>query len=218
MYQYLFWDLDGTLTDPAIGITNSIMYALKKFDIEVEHREDLYPFIGPPLMESFQKYYGFDEDKATLAVQYYREYFGVTGLFENEVFDGMEELLGKCKSMGGKLILATSKPEHYAVQIMRHFHLDRYFDCMCGSRLDASYETKADVIRDAMVRCNITTGMHPQCIMIGDRMHDINGAKEVGIKSMAVLWGYGTKEEFAQYGADYVVGSHEELFQIICSS
>lgn len=212
-YQYLFWDLDGTLTEPAIGITNSIMYALKKFNIEVENRETLYPFIGPPLMESFKKYFHFDEETAAQAVKYYREYFGVTGLFENEVYEGIPHLLSECKKMGCKNILATSKPEHYAVEIMKHFELDQYFDCMCGSRLDASYETKADVIRDAMERCNITDTS--KCVMIGDRMHDINGAKEVGFECISVLWGYGTVEEFHEYGTNYIVSTQDELLSML---
>jgi len=127
--SYLFWDLDGTLTDPGIGITNSVMYALKKFNIEVADRSVLYPFIGPPLLESFKKYYGFDEETAHLGVTYYREYFGEKGIFENEVYPGIPELLDKCAKNGFKHVLATSKPEHYAVQIMEHFDLAKYFHC-----------------------------------------------------------------------------------------
>lgn len=212
-FSYLFWDLDGTLTDPGLGITNSILYALKKFDITVSDRSTLYPFIGPPLMESFRKYYGFDEEEAGLAVTYYREYFGVKGLFENEVYAGIPAFLEKCAAGGKHLILATSKPEHYAVQIMEHFHLAQYFECLCGSRMDAGYETKADVIRDAFCRCNITD--KSEVLMIGDRMHDICGAKECGIPCAAVLWGYGNEEEFRQYGADYVVKNLDELGKLV---
>lgn len=208
-FSYLFWDLDGTLTDPGIGITNSVMYALRKFGIEVGERSELFAFIGPPLMESFKKYYGFDEKTAELAVSYYREYFGVKGLFENEVYEGIPEFLEKCVKQGIKLVLATSKPEHYAVQIMEHFDLAKYFHCMCGSRLDAGYETKADVIRDAFCRCNIED--KSKVLMIGDRMHDICGAKECGIACAAVLWGYGSREEFQEYGADYVVENLDGL-------
>ncbi len=212
-FSYLLWDLDGTLTDPGLGITNSVMYALKKFDIEVAERSVLFPFIGPPLLESFQKFYGFDEKKAKLAVTYYREYFGVKGLFENEVYDGIPEFLRKCKEKGRKLILATSKPEHYAVQIMEHFDLAKYFDCLCGSRLDAGYETKADVIRDAFCRCDIKD--KSEVIMIGDRMHDICGAKECGICCAAVLWGYGSEEEFRKYEADYIIKDLQKLEELV---
>lgn len=212
-FSYLFWDLDGTLTDPGMGITNSVMYALKKFDIEVADRSVLFPFIGPPLMESFRKFYGFDEEKAKLAVTYYREYFGVKGLFENEVYAGIPEFLRKCTEKGKKLILATSKPEHYAVQIMEHFDLEKYFDCLCGSHLDAGYETKADVIRDAFSRCNIED--KSKVLMIGDRMHDICGAKECGIPCAAVLWGYGSEDEFRKYNADYIIKDLDELEELV---
>lgn len=208
-YKYLFWDLDGTLTDPGIGITNSVMYALEKYNIRVEERSSLYPFIGPPLIESFMKFYGFDEEKATQAVNYYREYFGVTGLFENEVYDGMEHLLSWCVNQGYQLVLATSKPEHFAVEIMEHFNLAQYFKEMCGSRLDASLETKADVIRCAMQRCQIENP--GEILMIGDRMHDIIGAHECGIECASVCWGYGNKEEFNKYNTDHIIETLEEL-------
>lgn len=212
-FSYLFWDLDGTLTDPGIGITNSVMYALKKFGIETDDRSRLYPFIGPPLMESFRKYYNFDEKTAELAVSYYREYFGEKGLFENEVYEGIPEFLDRCEKQGKKLVLATSKPEYYAVQIMEHFDLARYFHCMCGGRLDAGYETKADVIREAFVRCGIAD--KSEVLMIGDRMHDICGAKECGVACAAVLWGYGSEQEFRQYHADYIVKDLDGLGRII---
>ncbi|MDD6571904.1 MAG: HAD family hydrolase [Thermoflexaceae bacterium] len=214
-YPYLFFDLDGTLTDPGMGITNSIIYSLEKFGIKVEDRTSLYPFIGPPLLESYEKYYGFDEEKAKLAVNYYREYFGVKGLFENEVYPGMDEFLNRCRESGCKLVLATSKPEHYAVDIMKHFGLDRYFDCMCGSSMDASLETKADVIRKALKCCNISSTEN--VLMIGDRKHDILGAKECNIDSAGVLWGYGNREEFCQNGATYIVSNFEELEKVIHS-
>ncbi|MGN0161270.1 MAG: HAD family hydrolase [Lachnospiraceae bacterium] len=212
-YKYLFFDLDGTLTDPGIGITNSIMYALEKYNIHVKERSVLYPFIGPPLVESFMKYYGFDEDTAVQAVKYYREYFGVKGLLENEVYEGMHDLLEWCVKKGYHLALATSKPEHFAVEIMKHFRLDPYFDHMCGSHPDACLETKADVIRDAMKRCNVE---HPnEVLMIGDRMHDIEGARECNMECAAVLWGYGDKEEFIEHGASYIVESMNELKELL---
>lgn len=212
-YQYLFFDLDGTLTDPGLGITNSIMYSLSKFNIIVEDRSKLYKFIGPPLMESYEKYFGFDEEKCRQAVNYYREYFGVKGLFENEVYPGIPQFLEKCKGAGYKLVLATSKPEHYAVEIMNHFRLAEYFDCMCGSNFDASLETKADVIREAMHRCSIE--VKKEVLMIGDRMHDILGACECGLDSAGVLWGYGNREEFQKNGAKYIIRDLDELQSLL---
>lgn len=214
-YQYLFFDLDGTLTDPGVGITNSIIYSLNKFGIEIEDRTKLYPFIGPPLMESYAKYFGFDEEKGKQAVAYYREYFAKTGLFENEVYPGMVEFLEKCKKSGLKLILATSKPEHFAIQIMEHFGLDKYFDCMCGSTLDGRISTKADVIREALRRNEISDMKN--VLMIGDRQHDILGAAEFGIECAGVLWGYGSRDEFLENHAKYIVKDYTELEAVIYS-
>lgn len=212
-YEYLFFDLDGTLTDPGIGITNSIMYSLEKFNIKVSDRSQLYKFIGPPLMESYNRYFGFDEEKCRLAVKYYREYFSVKGLFENEVYPDTAELLKNCKDKGLKLALATSKPEEYSVRIMKHFELDKYFDCMCGSTFDASLETKADVIREAMRRLGIKDSKN--VLMIGDRLHDIDGAAECNMDCAAVLWGYGDINEFTQHKAKYIVKDTKELECII---
>ena len=147
MLKYIFFDLDGTLTDPGIGITNSVMYALNKFGIDVADRTSLYNFIGPPLLYSFQTFYGFSEADSAKAVQYYREYFRVTGLYENEVYAGIPELLTELKSRGYKLVLATSKPEEFAVEILKHFNLYDYFDFAAGATMDSTRSKKADVIR-----------------------------------------------------------------------
>lgn len=213
MFEYLFFDLDGTLTDPGVGITNSIIYSLKKFNIEMEDRTSLYKFIGPPLIESYRKYFGFNEEECTKAVVYYREYFGDKGKFENEVYNGIPELLQNLMDKGYKLVLATSKPEHFAFEIMEHFELAKYFHCMCGSSVHETQETKADVIRKAIKKCNIQD--LEKVLMIGDRMHDIEGANECGIKSAGVMWGYGSTEEFNEYGANYIVQNLKELSELI---
>lgn len=213
MFEYLFFDLDGTLTDPGVGITNSVMYSLKKFGIEVEDRTSLYKFIGPPLMESFRNFYGFNDEECAKAVVYYREYFGDKGKYENEVYNGIPELLQELNDKGYKLVLATSKPEIFAFDIMEHFGLAKYFHCMCGSSVHETQESKADVIRKGMKKCNIQE--LDKVIMIGDRMHDIHGAKECGIKSVGVMWGYGSTDEFNEYGADYTVQNLEELSCLI---
>ena len=127
-YEYVLFDLDGTLTDPALGITNSVMYALKKFGISVSDRSELFRFIGPPLMYSFKTYYGFDDEKAKLALDYYRDRFADGGKFENEVYPGIAELLAELRSAGSRIILATSKPEEFSVEILEHFDLLKYFD------------------------------------------------------------------------------------------
>ena len=175
----ILFDLDGTITDPAMGITNSVMYALKKFGIEVPERSELYKFIGPPLAESFEKYYGFSDGQK--AVEAYREYFAPKGIFENEVYEGIEELLSTLKNRGYNIYLATSKPEIYAKQILEHFKIDKYFSDAVGSELNGDRVEKGEVIAYLLKKHNITEG-----IMIGDRCFDIIGAKENGLKSVGV--------------------------------
>lgn len=213
MYQYILFDLDGTLTDPGIGITNSVMYALKKFQIEVEDRTTLFKFIGPPLKASFEKYYGFSKEESELALQYYREYFRPKGLYENQVYKGVRELLTELKSRNKTLILATSKPEEYAIEILRHFDLYKYFDFVAGATMDSSRVKKADVILYALQSYGVSD--LSSAIMIGDREHDILGAKQVGLDSIGVLYGYGDYEELKEAGATYIAENAEDILKII---
>ena len=212
-FQYILFDLDGTLTDPAVGITNSIMYALKKYNIKVNDRSELYKFIGPPLLESFMKYYGFTEEEGKKAIEYYREYFGVKGLFENIIYDGIKDLLKSLKDNGKILLVATSKPQVFAEQILVHFKLDKYFSFIAGSNLDGTRIKKAEVIEYALEGLNITE--LTKTIMVADREHDIRGAKTIGIKSIGVLYGYGSKEELVNADADYIVQSVSEIKDIV---
>jgi len=206
-------DLDGTITNPKEGITKSIQYALRKVGIEVEDLDTLTKHIGPPLKEGFMEMWGFDEETANRLVTYYREYFSVTGIYENVVYDGMEELLKKLKAAGKTLIVATSKPEFFAKQIMEHFHLDLYVTDICGSNLDGTRTKKGDVIAYAMKKNHIT---HKEdIIMVGDRSHDIIGAKENGIPCVGVLYGFGNEEEFRSNHADYIVKDVDELGKIL---
>lgn len=213
MYQHILFDLDGTLTDPGIGITNSVMYALKKFQIEVEDRTTLFKFIGPPLKASFEKYYGFSKEESELALQYYREYFKPKGLYENQVYKGVRELLTELKSRNKTLILATSKPEEYAIEILRHFDLYKYFDFVAGATMDSSRVKKADVILYALQSYGISD--LSSVIMIGDREHDILGAKQVGLDSIGVLYGYGDYEELKGAGATYIAEDTEDILKFI---
>ena len=213
MYQYILFDLDGTLTDPGLGITNSVMYAFKKFGIDIPDRAALYKFIGPPLQESFEKYYGFSNEKSELAIQYYREYFKVSGLYENKVYDGIEELLKNLKAQNKSVILATSKPEVFAVEILKHFQLDKYFDFIAGATMDETRVKKADVISYALDSCKISD--LSAAIMIGDREHDILGAKQIGLDSMGVLFGYGSREELEAAGATYIASNVADILKYI---
>ena len=175
-YKYLLFDLDGTITDSQLGITNSVMYALNKYNIEVKQRSDLFKFIGPPLETSFMEYYNFTKEQALQAVDYYREYFKDTGIFENVIYDKFEELLQYLVKQGYILIVATSKPEVFAKRIIEHFHLEQYFSNVCGSTLDGSRSKKGEVIAYALKENKISN--LSQVLMIGDREHDIIGAKE----------------------------------------
>ena len=209
MYNYLLFDLDGTLTDSGTGIMNSVLYALKKFDIEVEDRTQLYAFIGPPLAESFQKFYHFSQEQALQAVCYYREYFSERGMFENKVISGIDTLLSELKDAGKKLVVATSKPEKYTIKILEHFNLISYFQFVAGATMDETRNTKTAVIEYALQHINAVSKR--EVVMIGDR----KGAKNNNIDSIGVLFGYGDRKELEQAGADYIVESVEELRMLL---
>lgn len=166
-YKYYLFDLDGTLTDPGIGITNSVMHALEKFNIHVSDRKELYPFIGPPLVDSFEKYFGFDEKQALQAVEYYREYFREDGIFENVVYEGIPEMLGELKNRGAIVALATSKPYEFSVRILDHFDLHQYFDFVGAATMDGRISRKADVISHLIDK--LGENEKSSILMIGDR-------------------------------------------------
>ncbi len=199
MSRSLFFDLDGTLTDPALGITNSILYALRQLGRPLPPRESLYSFIGPPLSRSFQKYLNCSEEDAAEAVRLYRVYFSETGLFENRVYDGIPQALSLLKANGCRLYVATSKPECFALRILERFSLRQYFDQVTGSTLDGSLVEKADVLSLALRRAGNPS--LPDCRMVGDRKHDVLGARSCGISCVGVLYGYGSREELLSAGA-----------------
>jgi len=212
-YTNILFDLDGTLTDPKIGITKSVAYALKSFGIEVKDLDSLCKFIGPPLRVSFREYYGFCEDDCIKAIVKYREYFRETGLFENKVYPGIENLLKNLKQSGRKLFVATSKPTVFAVRILEHFNLLQYFDYVAGSELDGSRDSKSDVIKFALQKNGLTDLTN--VIMVGDREHDVMGAKENNIDVVGVLYGYGDRVELEKAGADYIVETVEALNELL---
>ncbi len=212
-YQYLLFDLDGTLTDPKLGTVNAIVHALNYYGIKEMKLELVDKFIGPPLIESFQKYYGFSEEESRLCLKKYREYYSETGLYENDMYEGVDNMLESLKSCGKVIILATSKPEVFARKILEHFNLNSYFDFIAGSELSGDRIHKVDVIRHALSEMGISDTS--RCLMIGDRMHDIIGAKKAGLDCMGVLYGYGSKEEFKEYGADYIAEKVEDIVSIL---
>ena len=210
-YKYILFDLDGTLTEPKEGITKSVAYALEYFGIHVEDLDTLCCFIGPPLKDSFMKYYDFSEEQAVEAVTKYREYFKPYGVYQNEVYEGIPEMLSALKNAGKKILLATSKPFVFADVILDHFDLKKYFDGVYGSELDGTRVKKGDVIAYALEQSNVED--KKLAVMIGDREHDIIGAKENGLDSIGVLYGHGSLEEMQEHGADMIVESVAELHE-----
>ena len=208
-YNYLLFDLDGTLTDPMIGITKSVAYSLKRMRHMDVPLEELTRFIGPPLKNSYMDYYGFTEEESDEAIELFRDYFKDTGIYENELYPGIKELLGDLKKSGKALCVATSKPTVFAKQIMTHFGLEEYFTYVYGSNLDGTRTKKAEVIVAVLDKIGIED--RAEVIMIGDREHDIKGAKEERIDSIGVEYGYGNYEELNNAGADHIVSSVEAL-------
>ena len=207
-YKNILFDLDGTLIDPVEGITNSVKYALKYFGIQVSKTEDLYKFIGPPLRESFSQYYGFDEADTEMAVTKYREFFKEKGVFQNTLYNGIPEFLKALVIAKKNLIIATSKAEIYANQILKNLGISDYFSYVCGSTLDGSRSRKGQIIQHILATNNLSA---QDSIMIGDKSHDIIGAQETGIDSIGVLYGYGSFEELQEAGATYIVKTIPEL-------
>jgi phosphoglycolate phosphatase len=213
MKKYILFDLDGTLTDPYLGITKSVAYSLKEEGIEAPELEKLKPFIGPPLEESYPKYFHMDHDTTWRAIDKFREYFNEKGKFENEVYEGMEECL-KQLSKEYTLYVCTSKPLVFALDIMKHFQLDQYFKEIYGSELNGVRTNKAEVIEYCLKQEHIS---NEECIMVGDRMHDIIGAHKNNIPCIGVLYGYGSREEFNEWKCDYIVEDLNELIKQIHS-
>lgn len=208
----ILFDLDGTLTDPFLGITRSVAYSLKSFGIEVDDLETLKPFIGPPLDVSFREYYHMDEAQSWKAVEKYREYFSKKGLFENKVYEGMEDFLQSLLNMDMKLYVCTSKPEVSAKEILDYFSLTPYFTGIYGATLDGRLKNKGDVIAHCIKQEQLNI---QDCMMVGDRQHDIVGAHQNQIPCIGVLYGYGSLEEFQEYHCDYIAKDLIELKKII---
>lgn len=208
-WNYLFFDLDGTLTDPMQGITRSVQYALRHLGIEVADLRTLCPFIGPPLKESFEKLYGLSDAETDTAIAKYREYFAPKGIFENRLYEGIPELLADLQSAGATLVIATSKPAPFARRIAEHFGFADRFTLISGSTLDGARTMKSEVIRHALDTLQITDTS--SVVMIGDRRHDIEGAAATGLDAIGVLWGYSSREELQTAGATRLAADIEAL-------
>ncbi|HEM5091881.1 TPA: HAD family hydrolase [Streptococcus suis] len=215
MYQTILFDLDGTLTDSGQGILNSVAYALEKMGIEEPDTANLNRFIGPPLYESFSRFYQLSPEDTQSAVDAFRVYFKEKGMFENQLYPGIIPLLEELRTAGKTLVIATSKPEIFAKQILEHFGIAHYFDVIAGASLDSSRISKADVIGYAI---NQLEAFPKHAVMIVDREHDIEGARMHQLPAIGVLYGYGSKQEFEKAGATMIVETVQDLKRVLLTT
>lgn len=210
MYKAILFDLDGTLTESGEGITKSVQYALEKIGKPEPDLEKLKVFVGPPLLEQFMKYTGIDVENARRAVEFYRERYTVTGIFENSVYDGIEDLLYSLKKKGYVLAVASSKPEKYVRIILEHFNLAHYFDEIVGSEMNGGRTRKNEVIEEVLLRLGYQN-KREQVLMVGDKEHDVFGARQAGVECVAVSYGYGTREELVNAQPLKIFDSVQEI-------
>ncbi|WNF23477.1 HAD family hydrolase [Mesobacillus jeotgali] len=215
-YNVILLDLDGTITDPKVGITKSVQYALRKMGKAAPNVDQLEGFIGPPLQVSFAEYFDFDEHQTEMAIDFYRERFKEKGIFENELYPNIPDLLKFLKEQSFSLAVATSKPTVFADQILKHFKIEHYFDLVVGSNLDGTRTSKTEIIEYILNEYH--QHMPEDFIMIGDRKHDIEGACNNGIDSIGVLYGYGSLEELRNSRPVYIVESVEQLREVLMGS
>lgn len=215
MYRYLLFDLDGTLTDPAEGITKCVQFALAHFGIE-RRAEELTEFIGPPLLEQFMSYAGFDRAQAEEAIVWYRKRFSNIGIFENRVLNGVPEMLSRLKNANLTLCVASSKPEVYVLRILAKYDLLRYFDVVCGSELDGRRTKKADVIEETLKRL-FYTGDRRDVLMIGDRIHDIEGGNACRVDALGVTFGFAPEGELESSRAVFLADTPAQTADFILS-
>lgn len=213
MFEYIFFDLDGTITDSGTGIVNAALYALEKYNISVNDKDELKKFIGPALQDSFSVDYGFNEEEIEDAIATFREYYAEKGIFENELYPRIEEVLIELKNRNKKLVIATSKPEVFTIQVLKHFDILKYFDHIAAASLDDSKIKKGVIIKEAIENLGITN--LDSVVMVGDRKHDIKGANVNGIASIGVMWGYGSIEEFEKHEATHIAHNVMDLLEII---
>ena len=212
-YGVILFDLDGTITDSGVGVTKSVMYALAKYGITVSDPSELFRFIGPPLIDSFMKFYGFSHSQAVEATDFYREYYRETGIWENTVYDGIPEILKELSERGKRVIVATSKPEVFAVKILEHQNIAKYFEFIAGANMDETRTQKDEVIKYALETCGIAD--MSDVVMVGDTKFDVIGANKFGMDSIGVLFGYGSQEEMEAEGVTYICETAEDLRNLL---
>lgn len=218
--KYILFDLDGTLTDPKEGITKCVRYALEDAGISEPDLERLTCYIGPPLDESFRQFHKMNEAQALRAVEKYRERFQSVGIFENAVIEGIPACLQALQAAGKRLILATCKPEIFALRILKHYDLEQYFTIAVGSGLDGSRKHKNEVIEEVFVRLakqsdQKISELKAASVMVGDRRQDIEGAHAARIAAVGVRFGYAEEGELEAAGADYFAASVAQLQELL---
>ncbi len=219
MKRYILFDLDGTLTDPAEGITRCVAYALDAFGIHAEPGT-LTEFIGPPLLDQFMAYAQFDRETAQAAIEKYRERFRDIGIFENRVLDGVPEMLATLCENGHILAVASSKPEVFVVRILEKYGLSDFFTVVCGSTLDGARSKKADVIEETLRRLaekfpDADFSDRTACLMVGDRIHDIEGAAACHMDAVGVTFGYAPEGELEHSDAVAVISEWDTLIAMV---
>ena len=207
----LLFDLDGTLTDSTEGILNCLRYALERMGFE--YPEDTNRFLGPPLYFSFAEFCGMNGEQVQEAVRIFRERYSVTGLFENRVYEGIPEMLDRLKKGGKRLMVATSKPEVYAVRIFNRFGLSQFFEIVGGADINGTRNNKDEVIEYVLARSDAAD--RSRVLMIGDRKQDVDGAHSTGIECMGILWGFGSAEELTEAGADFIAQTPREAADML---
>lgn len=210
MTKNILFDLDGTLTDSGEGIINCAILALEHFGLPIPSREALRVIVGPPLDQSFIRF-GVPADRTDEAIRVYRSRYTTVGKFENYPYPGIRETLQALQKAGHRLFVATSKPETMSVEILEKFELAQYFELICGATMDGSRSHKADVIAYLLGK----VGSLENVVMVGDTKFDVLGAKEHGIATVGVAWGYGTREEMLEAGAVAIAEKPEDLLQLV---
>ena len=212
-HPFIFFDLDGTISDSALGITNAVSYALEHMGIQPPPREKLLHYIGPPLIRTFSSDYDLTPAEGERAVELYREYYNVTGIYECRMYAGMDELLRRLREAGARLVLATCKPTVMATRVLDHFGLTPYFEMVSGPELDGTRNEKHEVVAYALEQLGIDSPH--RVIMVGDRRDDVLGAKACGVDCVGVLWGFGSHEELEAAGAVKTVDSGDQLLDFL---
>ncbi len=215
MKTLILFDLDGTLTNPFEGITRSVQYALRYFGIEEPDRQKLAPFIGPPLVDSFMNFYGFSEQQAKQAVEKYRERYRDIGIYENELYEGIDEMLRELEGAGCILAVASSKPEVFVNRVLEHFSIRQYFTVVVGSELSGIRGTKEEVVEDVFRRLSSRPEDYGTAVMVGDREYDVQGARQCRMTAVGVRYGFAFPDELERAGADHVVDTVEDLRKLL---